>query len=82
MYESRQVDLHRYSCGLGVDLTVPAGTRLARVATRDGAFAGASQGLTSDEDVLLPGEGTFDVYVVQWGLPAGSDGTDVRTPTR
>ncbi|WP_201761792.1 S8 family serine peptidase [Nonomuraea sp. K271] len=74
-------------------ITTAAGTRLVRIATydeypdgtdidvyvvRDGAFLGASQGLTSEEEVLLPGSGTFDVYVLQWGLPAGTDATDVR----
>jgi len=56
----------------------PAGTDLDLYVVRDGAFLGASQGLTSDEEVILRGGGTFDVYVMQWALPSETHETDVR----
>jgi subtilisin family serine protease len=69
-----------------VDFTIPAGTKLGRVATfdsdyaagsdldlyvyRNGALVGQSGGGTSEENVDL-GPGTYSAYVVQFATPAG-----------
>ncbi|GAB2584539.1 hypothetical protein Aab01nite_54040 [Paractinoplanes abujensis] len=71
-----------------VTLTVPAGTRLARVATFDADHpagtdldlfayragtntpAGSSGGGTAEEEITLPA-GSYDIYVVQFAVPAG-----------
>jgi hypothetical protein len=74
-----------------VTLTIPAGTKVGRVATFDSDYPGAngldvdlfayqagttnlvgsSSGSTAEESIPL-GPGTYDVYVVQFALPAGT----------
>jgi subtilisin family serine protease len=78
-------------------LTVPAGARLGRVATynadappdsdvdlyvyRDGKKVGQSAGGTADESVDVTTPGVYDVYVVQFALPVGAAGEDVKVHT-
>ena len=56
----------------------PSGTDIDLYVIRNGVFLGASQGLTSKEEVVLRGGGAFDVYLMQWGLPSGTTENAVR----
>ena len=75
-------------------VTVPTGTKAARVATfnsdhaagsdidlyayRTGALVGQSAGGTADEEITLTTPGSYDVYAVQFSLPVGVTQQEVK----
>ncbi|GGM16306.1 S8 family serine peptidase [Dactylosporangium sucinum] len=76
------------------EITVPPGMRIARLATfatdhapssdidlylyEGGTLVDRSDGTTSDEEIMLTSTGTFEVYAVQFGLPASVTEQEVK----